>query len=73
MDVNVGIAGQHIKSQQTRGQRTRDNLESEISQIDIDALIQDMYRQVMQPGEEILHVLPQEYTVDNEGIKEPWA
>ncbi len=31
-----------------------------------------MYRQVMQPGEEILHVLPQEYTVDNEGgIKEP--
>ena len=26
----------------------------------------------MQPGEEILHVLPQEYTVDNEGgIKEP--
>ena len=72
VDVNVGIAGQHIKSQQTRGQRTRDNLESEISQVDIDALIQDMYRQVMQPGEEILHVLPQEYTVDNEGgIKEP--
>jgi len=60
VDVNVGIAGQHIKSQQTRGQRTRDNLESEISQVDIDALIQDMYRQVMQPGEEILHVLPQE-------------
>ena len=70
--VNVGIAGQHIKSQQTRGQRTRDDLESEISQGDIDALIQDMYRQVMQPGEEILHVLPQEYAVDNEGgIKEP--
>ncbi len=72
VDVNVGIAGQHIKSQQTRGQRTRNDLESEISQVDIDALIQDMYRQVMQPGEEILHVLPQEYTVDNEGgIKEP--
>ncbi len=70
--VNVGIAGQHIKSQQTRGQRTRDDLESEISQEDIQALIQDMYKQVMQPGEEILHVLPQEYTVDNEqGIKEP--
>ena len=70
--VNVGIAGQHIKSQQTRGQRTRDDLESEISNEDIQALIQDMYKQVMQPGEEILHVLPQEYTVDNEqGIKEP--
>lgn len=72
VQVNVGIAGQHIKSQQTRGQRTRSDLESEISQVDIDALIQDMYRQVMQPGEEILHVLPQEFTVDNEGgIKEP--
>ena len=70
--VNVGIAGQHIKSQQTRGQRTRDDLESEISEEDIQALIQDMYKQVMQPGEEILHVLPQEFTVDNEqGIKEP--
>jgi len=63
VDVNVGIAGQHIKSQQTRGQRTRNDLESEISQVDIDALIQDMYRQVMQPGEEILHVLPQESLV----------
>jgi cell division protein FtsA len=70
--VNVGIAGQHIKSLQHRGLYTRDNIDDEISQDDIDRLVDDMYKLVMLPGEEIIHVLPQEYTVDNEqGIKEP--
>ena len=70
--VNVGIAGQHIKSLQHRGLITRENLEAEISQLDIEALIDDMHKLVMQPGEEILHVIPQEFTVDNEqGIKDP--
>ena len=70
--VNVGIAGQHIKSLQHRGIRTRDSYDDEITQLDIDALIDDMYKLVMLPGEEILHVLPQEFTVDNEqGIKDP--
>ncbi|MDZ4824473.1 MAG: cell division protein FtsA [Flavobacteriales bacterium] len=70
--VNVGIAGQHIKSLQHRGMRTRRNFDDEISQADINALVEDMYKLVMLPGEEIIHVLPQEFTVDNEtGIKEP--
>lgn len=70
--VNVGIAGQHISSLQHRGMLTRDSLDSEVSQLDIDNLIEDMYKLVMQPGEEIIHVLPQEYIVDNEqGIKDP--
>lgn len=70
--VNVGIAGQHIKSLQHRGILTRNSLEDEIEQKDIDALIDDMYKLVMQPGEEIIHVLPQEYIVDNEqNIKDP--
>jgi cell division protein FtsA len=70
--VNVGIAGQHIKSLQHRGIHTRDQIDNEISQKDIDALIEDMYKLVMQPGEEIITVLPQEYIIDNEqGIKDP--
>jgi cell division protein FtsA len=70
--VNVGIAGQHIKSYQHRGMLTRINIEDEISQKDIDRLIDDMYRLSMEPGEEIIHVLPQEFIVDNEqGIKDP--
>tara|TARA_B110000037_G_C17064004_1_gene483061 strand:+ start:126 stop:1415 length:1290 start_codon:yes stop_codon:yes gene_type:complete len=70
--VNVGIAGQHINSLQHRGMLIRDNLDREIDQTDVDALIEDMYKLVMQPGEEIIHVLPQEYIVDSEqGIKDP--
>lgn len=70
--VNVGIAGQHINSLQHRGMLTRRSLDTEISQSDIDALIDDMYKLVVQPGEEIIHVLPQEYIVDAEqGIKDP--
>lgn len=70
--VNVGIAGQHIKSIQHRGIHTRSNIDKEISQSDIDRLIDDMYRMAMPPGEQIITVLPQEYIVDSEqGIKDP--
>lgn len=70
--VNVGIAGQHIKSLQHRGMKTRRSIDDEISQKDIDELIDDMYRLVMSPGEEIIHVIPQEYIIDSEvGIKNP--
>lgn len=70
--VNVGIAGQHIKSLQHRGIHVRHNIDDEIAQTDINKLIDDMYKLVMSPGEEIIHVLPQEYIIDNEqGIKDP--
>lgn len=70
--ANVGIAGQHIKSLQHRGVYTRNNGESQITQADINALIDDMYKLVMPPGEEIIHVLPQEYIVDGEqGVTDP--
>lgn len=70
--VNVGIAGQHIKSLQHRGILTRKDLSTEISKRDIDRLVDDMYKLAMNPGEEIIHVLPQEFTVDNEpGVKDP--
>jgi cell division protein FtsA len=71
-EVYVGIAGQHIKSMQHRGMITRSNTDYEISQADIDAITDDMYRLAMPPGEEIIHVIPQEFIVDSEqGIKEP--
>lgn len=70
--VNVGIAGQHIKSMQQRGSLIRDSLETEISQSDIDRLVENMYKIVTSPGEEIIHVIPQEYIIDGEpGIKDP--
>lgn len=70
--VNVGIAGQHIKSLQHRGVKMRDSFEDEITRKDLEALRDEMYKLVMLPGEDIIDVLPQEYTVDNEqGIKNP--
>ena len=71
-EVIVGIAGQHIKSMQHRGMIIRQSLDDEINQKDIDSLIDNMHRLVMSPGEEIIHVIPQEYIIDNEsGIKNP--
>src|SRR4051812_37786304 len=71
-NVYVGIAGQHIKSLQHRGMRTRNSMEDEINQKDIDIIVEDMFKLAMPPGEQIIHVIPQEYIVDNEqGLKDP--
>ena len=71
-EVNVGIAGQHIRSIQHRGVKIRDSYEDEITEKDVEALRRDMYKLVMQPGEKIIEVIPQEYIVDNEqGIVDP--
>ena len=71
-EVVVGIAGQHIKSLQHRGMIMRQTTEEEVSQKDVDYLIDNMHRLVMQPGEEIIHVIPQDYIVDHEqGIRNP--
>lgn len=71
-DVVVGIAGQHIRSIQHSDYITRPNPEEVISEDDIQELIQQVYKLVMLPGEEIIHVLPQEYKVDGQAeIKEP--
>ncbi len=70
--VHVGIAGQHIKSFQQRGEIIRDSAEDEISQKDVDLLIEKMYKIQVEPGEKIIHVIPQEYIVDKEhGITKP--
>ena len=68
----VGIAGQHIKSLQHRGEIVRDNTDVEINKADIEKLKSNMFKLITIPGEEIIHVIPQEYTVDGEdGIQDP--
>jgi cell division protein FtsA len=70
--VHVGIAGHHIKSLQHRGNIIRKNGDEEISVEDTERLVNDMYNLMVNPGEEIIDVIPQEYTVDGEpGIKNP--
>jgi cell division protein FtsA len=70
--VNVGIAGQHIRSTQHQATRTRSSSEDEISQLDIEMMTADIRRIPVQPGESIIHALPQDFTIDMEaGIKDP--
>ena len=70
--VTVGIAGQHIRSLQHSDYITRANSELVIDEADIERLINQVHKLVMLPGEEIIHVLPQEFKVDGQGeIKEP--
>jgi len=71
-DVVVGIAGQHIRSLQHSDYITRENADEVINEQDIETLINQVHKLVMLPGEEIIHVLPQEYKVDGQAeIKEP--
>ena len=71
-DVTVGIAGQHIRSLQHSDYITRPNADAVIDEDDIEKLCNQVHKLVMLPGEEILHVLPQEYKVDGQAeIKEP--
>jgi len=64
-DVYVGIAGQHIKSLQTRGDRVRTNVEDEINKADIELLIRDQHQTYIPAGDQIIDIIPQDYTVDN--------
>jgi cell division protein FtsA len=64
-EVYVGIAGHHIKSLQTRGDIVRQATEEEIRQEEIDRLITDQYRTYIPAGDQIIDVIPQEFTVDN--------
>ncbi len=72
MNVYVGIAGQHVKGEQHKGYLMRSQDDDEISNADIQRLVGDMHKLALPPGDKIVHVLPQEFIVDNEvGIKDP--
>jgi cell division protein FtsA len=64
-EVYVGIAGHHIKSLQTRGDIVRRSTDDEIRQEEIDQLIADQYKTYIPAGDQIIDVIPQEFTVDN--------
>ena len=70
--VIVGIAGQHIRSLQHSDYITRENSDQVIDDSDLEKLINQVYKLVMMPGEEIIHVLPQDFKIDGQSeIKEP--
>lgn len=64
-EVYVGIAGHHIKSLQTRGDIVRQDTNEEITQREIDQLVNDQYKTYIPAGDQIIDVIAQEFTVDN--------
>ncbi|MCH2034839.1 MAG: cell division protein FtsA [Tenacibaculum sp.] len=71
-EVVVGIAGQHIRSLHHSDYITRAHADEVIEESDIENLVNQVHKLVMLPGEEIIHVLPQEFKVDSQpDIKEP--
>lgn len=70
--VNVGIAGDHINSLRSRGAVTKSDLSQEISQVDVNRLIEEIKQIMLPPDQQIIHVIPQEYSVDGQdGIVDP--
>lgn len=68
--VYVGIAGSHIRSMNSHGIVGTTN--REVTQSDIDRVIDSAQAVTIPADQKIIHVLPQEYAIDNhEGIKEP--
>lgn len=71
-EVIVGIAGQHIRSAIHHGVIIRNPKEDEITVEDVRRLANDMENIVVPPGNSIIHVMPQDYTVDyEEGVRDP--
>jgi cell division protein FtsA len=70
--VYVGIAGQHIRSIKNRQFKYIQNDISEITKTDVDEILNENFRLPIEVGEQILHVIPQDYVVDKEaGIRNP--
>ncbi|TLU98089.1 cell division protein FtsA [Dyadobacter luticola] len=72
--VNVSFSGSHVKvSSQSDGViRQSASSGEEVTQRDVDQLVDDMYRAWIEPNFEVLHVLPMEFVVDNSmGVREP--
>lgn len=70
--VNVGIAGDHIRSLRSKGVITINNRDNEITAKDVERLLEDCQRIMLPTDQQIIHVIPQEFIVDGQdGISDP--
>lgn len=70
--VNVGIAGDHIRSIRSKGVITINNKDKEITVEDVERILKDCQQIMLPPDQQILHVIPQEFVVDGQdGITDP--
>jgi cell division protein FtsA len=70
--VNVGIAGDHIRSMRSKGVITISNKDNEITAKDVERLLEDCQQIMLPTDQQIIHVIPQEFVVDGQdGISDP--
>lgn len=70
--VYVGLAGPHIKSFNSRGVTPIPTRTREIDSDDVRRVIETARAVALSPDREIIHILPQEFTVDDQyGIGDP--
>jgi cell division protein FtsA len=70
--VVAGIAGDHIQSFQSRGVISISGPDHEVTQSDVDRLIEDCKRVALPSDRKIIHVIPQEFIIDGQdGIYDP--
>jgi cell division protein FtsA len=70
--VNVGIAGDHIRSMRSKGVVTITNKGNEIKTKDVERLLEDCQQIMLPTDQQIIHVIPQEFVVDGQdGISDP--
>ncbi len=68
----IGIAGHHIKSVHNNHSIFISSIENLITNEDVDKMTQEIRSMSLEANEEILDVIPQNYTIDKEnGIDEP--
>lgn len=70
--VMVGVAGEHIQSYNCHGAIPIEGKNSEVTPRDVDQVVRAAQSLPTPPAREIIHVLPQEFLLDNRGyIKNP--
>lgn len=64
--VYVGIAGRHIRSINVNGSVVINSIDHQIGDSDVQRLLDDMHKISVGPGEQVLHVIPMNYYVDDD-------
>jgi cell division protein FtsA len=65
--VNVGVAGEHITSMRHRNYVTINNDEREITKSDLERLEADVRTIRIPSDRQILHIIPEEFSIDHQG------
>jgi cell division protein FtsA len=71
-DVYVGLSGPHIRSSNSKGAIPISNQSREINREDVRRVIETARAVALAPDREIIHIIPQEFVVDDQdGIGDP--